>query len=104
MANRTIVLSSNGAKKEDVAYSTNPLANVRSNVREALAAHFDRFAQELGKRSRGLQSSDAEKVESFLCFVDGTETGFALVDDAKRHPLSIGNVGNSTGRQRPLAL
>ena len=35
-----------------------------------------------------------------LCFVDGTETAFTLVDGAKRYLSSIGNVENS---DRPLA-
>ena len=100
MANHTIVLPPNDANQENVAPSADALANVRSTAREALAAHIDRSAKEPGKRSRGPRSSDAEKVESLLCFVDGAEIAFALVDDAKRYLLSIGNVGNSNG---PLA-
>ena len=100
MANHTIVSPPNDANQENVAPSADVLANVRSTAREALAAHIDRSAKEPGKRSRGPRSSDAEKVESLLCFIDGAEIAFALVDDAKRYLLSIGNVGNSNG---PLA-
>ena len=50
MTNHTVVSPSNDAKQEDVAPSTNPLANERSTAREALAAHFDRLAKESGKR------------------------------------------------------
>ena len=32
-----------------------------------------------------------------LCFVNGVEIAFALVNDAKQYLLSIGNVGNSNG-------
>jgi hypothetical protein len=67
----TIVSPPNDANQENVAPSADPLANVRSTAREALAAHIDRSAKESGKRSRGPRSSDAEKVESLLCFVDG---------------------------------
>ena len=97
MANHTIVLPPNDANQENVAPSADPLANVRSTAREALAAHIDRSAKGSGKRSRGPKSSDAEKVESLLCFLDGAEIAFALVDDAKRYLSSISSVGNSNG-------
>ena len=100
MANHTIVSPPNYANQENVAPSTDPLANVRSTAREALAAHFDILANEQGKRSRGPRSSDAEKVESVLCFIGGTETAFALVGDAKCYLSSIGNIRNSN---RPTA-
>ena len=83
MANHTIVSPPNDANQENVAPSADPLANVRSTARDALAAHIDRSAKEPGKRRRGPRSSDAEKVESLLCFIVGAEIAFALVDDAK---------------------
>ena len=95
MANHTIVSPPNDANQENAAPSADPLANVRSTAREALAAHIDRSAKGSGKRSRGPKSSDAEKVESLLCFLDGAEISFALVDDAKRYLSFISNVGNS---------
>jgi hypothetical protein len=97
MANHTIVSPPNDANQENVAPSADPLANVRSTAREALAAHIDRSAKGSGKRSRGPKSSDAEKVESLLCFLDGAEIAFTLVDNAKRYLSSISNVGNSNG-------
>jgi flagellar hook-length control protein FliK len=51
----------------------------------------------LGKRSRGPQNSDAEKVALLLYFVDGGEIAFALVNTATRYLSSISNVGNSNG-------
>ena len=92
------------ANQKNVAPSTDPLANARSTAREARAAHIDRSAKESSKRSRGPRSSDAEKVESLLCFVDGAETAFALVDDAKRYLSSIGNAKNSSGTSASLGI
>ena len=97
MANHTVASPPSNTNQENLAPSADPLANVRSTAREALAGHIDRSAKQSGKRSRGPRSSDAEKVESLLCFVDGAEIAFALVDDAKRYLSSISNVGNSNG-------
>ena len=104
MPNHMIVLPPNDANKENVAPSANPLANVHSTAREALAAHSNRLTKKPGKRSCCLRSSDAKKVESLLCFIDGTETAFALVDDATRHLSSIGNVGNSDGPSASVGI
>ena len=49
--------------------------------------------EETRKRSRGLRSSDAEKIESLLCFIDNSETAFALADDVIQYLSSIGNLG-----------
>ena len=66
MANHTIVSPPSNANQENVAPSVDPLANVRSTARKALARHIDRSAKQSGKRSRGPRSSDAEKVESLF--------------------------------------
>ena len=95
MANHTIVLPPNDANQENVAPSTYLLTNVRSTVQEALASHIDRLTKQSGKRSCGLRSSNTKKIESLLCFVDGAEIVFALVNNAKRYLSFIGNVGNS---------
>ena len=100
MANHTTVSPSNDTKQEDIVPSTILLANVCSTAREALVVHSDRLTKESGKHSHSLRSSDADKVESLLCFIDGTDAAFALVNGAKRHLSSIGNVRNSDG---PLA-
>ena len=83
MANRTIVLSPNDPNQENIAPFTNPLANVCSTAQEAYAAHMDRSAKGSDKCTHGPWSSDAEKVKLLLCFFDGTEIAFTLVDNAK---------------------
>ena len=51
MANHTIVAPLNDTNQENVVPSADPLANVRSTVREVLTAHIDRSAK--GKRRAG---------------------------------------------------
>ena len=108
-----IVLSPVDANQENVATSTNPLANTRSTTQEtrsdhidstARAVHIDRLEKESGKHSCGLRSSNAEKVDSMLCVVDSTETVFALVNNTRWYLSSIGNVGNSNGPSTSIGI
>ena len=78
MASALLALADAAADQENVDPLIDIIANVRSSVRGVRAAHIDWSAKEARKRSRGLRSSDAEKIESLLCFIDGRETVFAL--------------------------
>ena len=62
------------------------------------------MAKESGKRSRGPRSSNAEKIELLLSFVDRAETAFALADEVKQQLSFIGNSGNSNSTLTSLGL
>ena len=93
MASALLALADAAADQENVDPSIDIIANVRSSARGVRAAHIDGSAKETRKRSRGPRSSDAEKIESLLCFIDGAETAFALADDVIQYLSSIGNLG-----------
>jgi hypothetical protein len=80
MASALLALADAAADQENVDPSIDIIANVRSSARGVRAVHIDGSAKETRKRSRGPRSSDAEKIESLLCFIDGAETAFALAN------------------------
>ena len=66
MASVLLALTVAAADQENVDPSIDIIANLRSSARGVRAAHIDGSAKEMRKRSRGLRSSDAEKIESLF--------------------------------------
>ena len=105
MTSTLLALAVAAANQENVDPSIDIIANVCSSARGVRTSHIDGSAKEARKRNRGPQSSDAEKIELLLCFIDSAGTVFALavnvIQDCRttvtfqRHPVQL--KGGSAG-------
>ena len=87
--------------QENSSPPDDPASDVLRAARGAMAAHIDGSAKSLGKRSRGSQSGDAQKVESVFTCIDHIEVLFGLAGDLRQFLDALSKSKASHGSLRP---
>lgn len=87
--------------QDNVDLFTDAIANVRSAACSAMAAYIDGSANNLSKRSRVPQISNAVKIEVMYTSVNALDALFALVNNAGQS-LSSANSRVNTSLSLPI--